>query len=280
MIRISNLLKQYKTKKVFQIDSFEIQDGIIYGIIGANGSGKSTFMKCLTNLVDYSGEIQYDGLELKSHPEVLKNVGLIIETPAFYNDMSAIQNLKVFLPKHKDATKLLESIGLFEFSNDKVKTYSLGMKQKLAIVLACLKGEKVIILDEPFNGLDIDSVKVVIDLLLEEKNRGKTIIVSSHMPNTINKLCDEIYKISNKKIQRYSKGSKTKKYVFKFSSVDNTEKARKYLQETTRCDVYSLGFDLVVDCGGAQGLKEVLNKLVDFDMVSYEEMSQEMEAID
>ncbi len=279
MIKISNLLKYYRKHDVIQISNFEFSDGIIYGIVGANGSGKSTLMKCLTNLVDYSGEVLYDGLELKSHPEVLKDAGIIIETPMFYNDMTANENLEYFLPAGIDTSELLERLELADFADDKVKTYSLGMKQKLAIILACLKGNKVIILDEPFNGLDIKSVKVVIDILLEEKSKGKTIIVSSHMPKTINKLCDEIFKIENKNLQCYAKSTNSKKYIFTFDSIAKTENARVYLKGKSRWNAYSMGFDLIVDCKTQEDLKEVLSILVDFDMVSYEEMSQEMEAI-
>ena len=279
MIRINNLLKRYKSRTIIQIDNFDFKDGLIYGIVGANGSGKSTLMKCLVNLVDYSGEIFYDGKEIKLHPEVLKEVGTIIETPMFYNDMSAIQNLDYFLPCKKDATLLLKKMGLYTVSDDKVKTYSMGMKQKLAIILACLKGEKIIILDEPFNGLDVKSVRVVIDFLLSEKEKGKTIIVSSHMPNTINKLCDEIYTIEDKVLKRNSNENTTKKYVFTFNTELEMQKAKAYLEEEKQKSVQQLGFDLVAECNDSKELKEILKVFIDFDMVSYEELSQDMEAM-
>ncbi|MCR4875081.1 MAG: ATP-binding cassette domain-containing protein [Clostridia bacterium] len=279
MIRINKLLKRYKSRTIIQIDNFGFKDGLIYGIVGANGSGKSTLMKCLVNLVDYSGEIFYDDKEIKLHPEVLKEVGTIIETPMFYNDMSAIQNLDYFLPCKKDATLLLKKMGLYNVSDDKVKTYSMGMKQKLAIILACLKGDKIIILDEPFNGLDVKSVRVVINFLLSEKEKGKTIIVSSHMPNTINKLCDEIYTIEDKVLKRNFNENTTKKYVFTFNAELEMQKAKSYLEEKKQKSVQQLGFDLVAECNDSKELKEILKVFIDFDMVSYEELSQDMEAM-
>ena len=279
MIIVNNLVKKYNNKLILDINNIELSNGVIYGIIGDNGSGKSTLMKCLTNLVDYSGDICFDDKSIKKYPEILKGVGLIIETPMFYNDFTAIQNLEYFLPENRDSNMILKRLGLDNVSTNKVKTYSLGMKQKLAIALACLKGTKLIILDEPFNGLDVNSVKVVVDLLLEEKQKGKTIIVSSHMPKTINKLCDVVYKIENKTLTNIKNNHSSKKYLLTFDSILNLENARKFLLDTYNLPIYSMGFDLVVDCHDINEFKTILKQMVDYNMISYEEMSQELEAM-
>ncbi len=278
MLIINNLLKKYKNRTILNIPNFTFRDGLIYGIVGDNGSGKSTLMKCMTNLVDYMGSVIIDSQDVKKCPIVLKDVGVLIETPMFYNDMTAIQNLNYFLTNEKQVEPLLDELGLLDVANKKVKTYSLGMKQKLGVALTCLKGSKVIILDEPFNGLDVNSVNVVINLLKEQKAKGKTIIVSSHMPNTIKKLCDEVYKIDDKHLRRLNSKDGCK-YVFSFDSLEDLEAAKHALKDDKNIQMSSIGIELIIESADQDEVKRIINILADYNMESYEKVSQELEAI-
>ena len=269
MIELKNLTKRYRKRRVLCIDNFCFEDGKIYGIIGNNGSGKSTLMKCLVNLVDYDGDILYNKINLKSSTEVIKDVGVLIETPSFYNDKTAVQNLDYFLGSEKDYASIMSRLGLHDFMYDKVKTYSMGMRQKLAIALACLKGNKVILLDEPFNGLDMESVNVLIKLLISEKRKGKTIIVSSHIPNTIYKLCDEIYRMQNGKLNR-AFNNNCNRYVIFFNSLEDADNAYKTLSNNNSWSVTCLGYELTIECDNNIEVKDICEKLEGYKIKSIE----------
>ena len=195
MIEIKNLNKRYGSKRVITIDQLKIDNGTIVGFFGENGSGKSTLFKCISNLVSYEGDVFLDGTNLKNNSSIEK-VGALIESPAFYNFLTARDNISYFIDQEDRIEYYLKKLNIFQNYNDKVKKYSLGMKQKLAIALAITKGTSLIILDEPYNGLDIKSVKVLNKILLQEKDKGKIVLISSHNLKTLNEICDYSYYIS------------------------------------------------------------------------------------
>lgn len=200
-IEIRQLRKLYKNNKlVLDIDNLKIPHGKCVGIFGSNGSGKSTMLKCLCGLINYKGTIEYDGKKFCN--AMLKNVGIMIETPALYGELNGIENLKAFVPFAFDVMPYAIAMGLDECLPKKVNTYSVGMKQKLAFILALLKGKDLIILDEPFVGMDIVSVNRALSFLEEKKRDGTTIILTSHQLGVSQKVCDEAYLLSNGKINR------------------------------------------------------------------------------
>lgn len=200
-IEIRQLRKLYKNNKlVLDIDNLKIPHGKCVGIFGSNGSGKSTMLKCLCGLINYKGTIEYDGKKFCN--AMLKNVGIMIETPALYGELNGIENLKTFVPFAFDVMPYAIAMGLDECLAKKVNTYSVGMKQKLAFILALLKGKDLIILDEPFVGMDIVSVNRALSFLEEKKRDGTTIILTSHQLGVSQKVCDEAYLLSNGKINR------------------------------------------------------------------------------
>jgi ABC-2 type transport system ATP-binding protein len=185
-ISVSNLSKRYGDVLAVNNASFEVPLGTICGFVGPNGSGKTTTIRMLLGLIkptEGSGSIIGNSI---SHPEkYLKEVGAMIEGPAFYPALSGIENLKVLAKiggiPYSRCQELLEIVGLGNRGNDKYKTYSLGMKQRLGIAASLLPNPKLLILDEPTNGLDPAGIQEVRDLLEKLASEGVTVFVSSHL---------------------------------------------------------------------------------------------------
>ncbi|MGN0823801.1 MAG: ABC transporter ATP-binding protein [Candidatus Coproplasma sp.] len=200
MLQVENLNKSYGSKRVLNDVSFSIpQDGTICGLIGLNGAGKSTLMKIICSLSHAdSGKITVDGKDISEASEQRKvKIGFTIEAPAFYGGLTGKQNLCLLADLYPDLPKdavnrSLETVGLRENANVKVKNYSLGMKQRLYLAYAILNEPTVLILDEPFNGIDPVSVKIFKDLLKSFAQKGATILISSHSILDIQSVCDRV----------------------------------------------------------------------------------------
>lgn len=176
--------------------SFDIQKGNVYGILGPNGSGKSTTLGIILNVVNQSsGSFSWFGGTLSTH-EALKKVGAIIERPNFYPYMTAIQNLKLVCKiKEIPYTKIeekLKAVQLFDRRNSKFKTFSLGMKQRLAIASALLNDPEILILDEPTNGLDPQGIHEIRQIIKEIAGNGTTILLASHLLDEVEKVCSHV----------------------------------------------------------------------------------------
>lgn len=208
MITLSNLSKNYQQQEVIQPTSLTFKEGHIYGLVGRNGSGKTVLLKMLSGLLfPSSGEVVIDGKQLYREISVPESIGLIIEKPGFFEWKTGLQNLQILASlKHRigksELLAALESVGLLYAKDKKVKTYSLGMKQRLSIAQALMEDPKLLILDEPMNGLDKQGVELVRGLLLKEKEKGKLIILASHYREDIDVLCDEVYHIESGVITR------------------------------------------------------------------------------
>ena len=208
MIEVKNLEKSFGEQKVLNDVSLVCPNGEITGIIGHNGSGKTVLFKCICGLLfEDSGEILIDGKRYKSGGELIKNAGIIIENPAFLESESGINNLKyLFEIRNKKNMELLHEImrmvGLDPESKKKVKNFSLGMKQRLAIAQAIMEDPAVLILDEPMNGLDKDGVADMRNYLLDLKASGKTILIASHSAEDIEALCDHVYEMEDGQIKQ------------------------------------------------------------------------------
>ena len=197
ILTIKNLDKVYN-KKVHAVKnvSFEIYKGNVYGILGPNGSGKSTTLGIVLNVVNKtSGEYQWFNGNLETH-DALKKVGAIIERPNFYPYMSAEENLKLVCKiKSIPLTKVyekLELVGLLDRKDSKFRTFSLGMKQRLAIASALLNDPEILILDEPTNGLDPQGIRQIRDLIKIIASQGTTILLASHLLDEVEKVCSHV----------------------------------------------------------------------------------------
>lgn len=198
---INNLSKNYGRVKAVNNLSFAIEKGHVYGILGPNGSGKSTTLGIILNVVNKtSGNFSWFNGNLTTH-EALKKVGAIIERPNFYPYMTAKQNLqlvcKIKQIPNTQIDKRLKQVNLFERRDSKFKTFSLGMKQRLAIASALLNDPEVLILDEPTNGLDPQGIKEIRTIIKEIAAKGTTILLASHLLDEVEKVCNYVVVIRN-----------------------------------------------------------------------------------
>ena len=196
ILTIKNLNKRYGRIQALKNVSFEIKKGNVYGILGPNGSGKSTTLGITLNVVNAtSGEYQWFDGALETH-EALKKVGAIIERPNFYPYMSAYENLKLVCKiKNINYSKIeekLELVGLIERKDSKFSTFSLGMKQRLAIASALLNDPEILILDEPTNGLDPQGIHQIRDIIKKVASLGTTILLASHLLDEVEKVCSHV----------------------------------------------------------------------------------------
>ncbi len=197
ILKITNLNKIFnKHLHAVKNVSFEIKKGNVYGILGPNGSGKSTTLGIVLNVVNKtSGDFEWFGGKSNTH-DALKKVGAIIERPNFYPYMTAKENLELVCkikgtPLSKVDEKL-ELVGLLERKNDKFRTYSLGMKQRLAIASALLNDPEILILDEPTNGLDPQGIRQIRDIIRIIASQGTTILLASHLLDEVEKVCSHV----------------------------------------------------------------------------------------
>ncbi|QTD38294.1 ATP-binding cassette domain-containing protein [Polaribacter batillariae] len=196
ILSLKNLDKKYGAVHAVNNLSFDIQKGNVYGILGPNGSGKSTTLGIILNVVNRtSGEFSWFDGKLSTH-EALKKVGAIIERPNFYPYMTATQNLNLICTiKGVSPEKIdekLKTVNLYERRNSKFKTFSLGMKQRLAIASALLNDPEILILDEPTNGLDPQGIHEIRQIIQKIANTGTTILLASHLLDEVEKVCSHV----------------------------------------------------------------------------------------
>jgi ABC-2 type transport system ATP-binding protein len=199
IITVENATKRFKDKAVFQNVSLQMESGNSYGFIGYNGCGKSVLLKSICGFSRLSsGKITLSGKIIGKDIDFIENAGVIIETPAFMEHLSGMENLLMIAQIRKIIDKprieeTLKLLGLFEDRNKAVKKYSLGMKQKLRIAQAIMENPKILILDEPTNGLDKDSVMLLRDYLVNFVKNGGLLILTSHNKEDIEICCENIY---------------------------------------------------------------------------------------
>jgi ABC-type multidrug transport system ATPase subunit len=201
IIKVENLTKKFNQFTAVNNLSFTVNDGDVYGFLGQNGAGKSTTIRMLLTLIaPTTGNISLFGLPLQTHRnEILKQVGAVIEKPDVYKYLSAYENLKLFARlsgmrvTHQQLMNQLEVVGLAARAKDSVKTFSQGMKQRLGIGIALIHNPKLIVLDEPTNGLDPQGIADIRNLILHlSKEQGKTIVVSSHLLSEIEQIATKV----------------------------------------------------------------------------------------
>ena len=196
ILTINNLTKKFGYLTAVKDLSFTINKGNVYGILGPNGSGKSTTLGVVLNVVNKThGDFHWFDGNITTH-DALKKVGAIIENPNFYPYMSGYDNLRLVCKiKGVDINKIdekLEIVGLIDRKNSKFKTYSLGMKQRLAIASALLNDPEILILDEPTNGLDPQGIHQIRQIIKDIANDGTTILLASHLLDEVEKVCTHV----------------------------------------------------------------------------------------
>lgn len=208
VLEIKHLSKSYRKRTVVNDVNFCVYEGEIFGFIGPNGAGKSTTIKMITGLSSIDeGDVFINGFSVKNDfKKAIENVGAIIESPELYNYMSGYDNLMYFAKLHKGVTKqrvleVAKLVGLADRIHDKVKKYSMGMKQRLGIAQALLHRPKLLILDEPTNGLDAYGIIEMRNLLKDISKKEKVaILISSHILAELEQICDTVAIINNGKI--------------------------------------------------------------------------------
>ncbi|MDC6390308.1 ABC transporter ATP-binding protein [Maribacter sp. PR1] len=196
ILTVNNLTKKFGYLTAVKDLSFSIEKGNVYGILGPNGSGKSTTLGIVLNVVNKTnGNFYWFDGNTSTH-EALKKVGAIIERPNFYPYMTAVQNLKLVCKiKEVGQDKVeekLELVGLLDRKDSKFRTYSLGMKQRLAIASALLNDPEILILDEPTNGLDPQGIHQIREIIKKIASQGTTILLASHLLDEVEKVCSHV----------------------------------------------------------------------------------------
>lgn len=212
MLEIINGYKKYKNLEVLSDINLKFEDGKMYAIIGANGSGKSLILKALSGYNKLtSGKVLQDGNEIRKNNNYIENAGIIIENPVMVNEYTINENLEYLKKmsensKDIDLDKWYKYFEIEEYKEKRFSELSLGTKQKVALIQAFMHNPQNILLDEPFNALDKKAVIKVKELLIEEKKKGKLIIIVTHINDEILKECDEVIELENGKISKITKG--------------------------------------------------------------------------
>lgn len=234
-ITVRNIGKTLGGKRILEDINFDAYEGEIIGLIGKNGAGKSTLLKLMTGLYTIDeGEIIYYDYDLKyDYEKAMSLVGTIIETPDMYKTLTGKKNLKLFKTMFKGVDEgtieeIVKIVEMEKYLGKKFKTYSLGMKERLAIASSLINKPKILILDEPTNGLDREGIKKIMDILKGLKDT--TIIISSHMLKEIEDICNKIIFIDNGKIQKIKVKENSDKRNVLFE-VDDYTKAKILLND-------------------------------------------------
>lgn len=208
VLEVKNLTKKFGKRVILDQVSVTLEEGEVVGLVGPNGAGKSTFIKSILGLYNIDeGDVKICGFDVyKQHRDALSKVGCIVENPDMYQNISGRKNLKICalmndLPKNTDIDSVVHLVRMESRIDDKVKTYSLGMKQRLGLASALLNHPKLLILDEPINGLDPQGIMELRQIVRDLSKKDKmTVLISSHILAEIEQMCDRIIMIDQGKI--------------------------------------------------------------------------------
>ncbi len=207
MFQVKNLRFKYPRNKEYTIKgiSFEIKEGEIFGLLGPSGVGKSTTQKILIKLLEkYDGEVSYKGKDIKQYGKAFyQGIGVGFEIPVHFSKLTAQENLDFFKRLYSvngDIDGLLKRVGLYEDRNKRVNEYSKGMKARLNFVRALINKPNVLFLDEPTNGLDPKNARIIKDIIKEFKGEGGTVLLTTHLMNDVDELCDRVAFMADGKI--------------------------------------------------------------------------------
>lgn len=220
IVELNNVSKKFKNNILYDKANMSIEVGKTIGIVGGNGTGKSVLFKLITGLeFADEGEIFVRGKKVGKDLDFPENVGIFVNQPGYIEFYDGFTNLKLLadIQNKIDDTAIkgcMKSVGLDPASKVRVKNYSTGMKQKLGIAQAIMENQDIVLLDEPFNALDFQTNVEILEILFRLKKEGKTMLLTSHQHEYLEKLCDEIYIILNKKLLPFTEELKQSYFSF------------------------------------------------------------------
>lgn len=237
-IIINGLNFAYGKRRVLSISETSFEGGKAYGIVGKNGVGKTTFFKCLVNIItNYQGTISINGLEVRSNLSVLGNVGIVLDDMNLYSNRTGMFNIKYFAGlrggTRENTYELARQLGIDHALNDKVSTYSLGMTKKLQLLISLMNDAEVLIFDEPFRGLDAETVEWFRNYLNALKEQGRMILISSHVQEDIEAISDRVLVLENGNFQaEFDLKDRTQDFIYRVE-VTQAEVFKDLLKEAS-----------------------------------------------
>ncbi|WP_036833868.1 ABC transporter ATP-binding protein [Pontibacillus litoralis] len=219
MIELNGVTKRLEGRLLYENITLTVQRGEIVGFVGSNGSGKSVLFKLICGLMRADeGTVYVNGERLGDKNDFPKDTGVLIDSPGYIELYSGFQNLKMIASilnkiDDKQIEETMKLVGLDPYNKTKVKNYSLGMKQKLGIAQAIMENQQLLILDEPFNGLDFKTIKELQQIIRRLNEEGKTILLTSHEHEYLEKLCNRMYMIDEGKVMPFTDEIKQKYFT-------------------------------------------------------------------
>jgi len=223
IIKLADITKKYRNNLLYKNINLSVEKGETIGIIGANGSGKSVLFKLITGLEQPdSGEVIVNNDRIGIDRDFPDNVGILVNQPGYIEYYSGFKNLKLLagiknIINDEDIKKYMRRVGLDPTDKTMVKNYSTGMKQKLGIAQAIMENQEIILLDEPFNALDFQTNRDIMNLLYTLKSEGKTLILTSHQHEYLDKICSKMYIIANNQLTYLD--DQAKKAYFEYNTL-------------------------------------------------------------
>ena len=200
-IELERIRKSFGREEILKELTWQVEEGAVYGIVGNNGSGKTVLMKCICGFLPVtSGMVRVGGRVIGLETDFPESLGVIIETPGFLMNLSGKRNLEILADlkkqiQEREIIRTMKQVGLDPELKKPVARYSLGMRQRLGIAQAIMEDPRLLVLDEPFNGLDRNGTREIREILLDQKKRGKTILLASHNREDIRILCDRVFEM-------------------------------------------------------------------------------------
>lgn len=234
MLTVQNVNVFINQKEIIYQASFQVPAGAVIGLVGPNGAGKTTIMKTILGLTKFSGSIQIDNQEVtENNHQALQHVGALIEHPAIYPFLTGLQNLELYSQDHQDLQEVVSLVQMESYLNQRAKNYSLGMKQKLGIALALLNKPRLVILDEPMNGLDIEATITIRKVIKQYAQQGTAFLISSHVLSELQKVMTGIVLLNagqvimDKTVKEFTQEPQQQYQVL----TDNQSQAQELLQK-------------------------------------------------
>ena len=266
ILTFENVSKNYGKLNALSNIQFEIPENSIFAILGPNGSGKSTLIRILAGLItSWNGNIFYKDNSIHNDKNYLKNFGFIVEDPSFYQYLSAIKNLQIFCrltnTPFSRINEVLDLVDLLDRKYDKVSNYSYGMKQRLGIAQALLHDPKILILDEPNNGLDPIGVNQIADIIYKLNHDGKTICISTHSLTEVDRLCSDVAILKEGKliINKNIKTELKRKFFFRIE-ISDLSKAVKVIKKIKGVSIISKQSNSIIVSQNAKNISLTENK--------------------
>jgi len=266
ILTFENVSKNYGKLNALSNIQFEIPENSIFAILGPNGSGKSTLIRILAGLItSWNGNIFYKDNSIHNDKNYLKNFGFIVEDPSFYQYLSAIKNLQIFCrltnTPFSRINEVLDLVDLLDRKYDKVSNYSYGMKQRLGIAQALLHDPKILILDEPNNGLDPIGVNQIADIIYKLNHDGKTICISTHSLTEVDRLCSDVAILKEGKliINKNIKTELKRKNFFRIE-ISDLSKAIKVIKKIKGVSIVSKQSNSIIVSQNAKNISLTENK--------------------